>query len=400
MIETNLYKKFKNIKEKDDQIFFMYINGFRILGIADGVSNCSKGRVASATLCFALCKYFKEHPITGILHEYVNKAIDDAIEELQEVKALFDEHFNNLFEPTPQIESISTKFDIINESVNTTQEEVEIPKEIIETTETLTSTSIKSEQIEETEKAESIDKGEIVESNPNTDINEIEVNSEAKIVEEIIFPVTNELETKLQEIFSYLKIFNEMEYEDVNDFVDSLIDSVADTDFTSFNFQTTLSLNILKSESEFVELNSFNYGDSELLIISVNPSTSLIDSQISHYKIPQGDLKSYISSSKGRNGRLDISTRKLYENDLLLIGSDGTYFSKTAKESGNPFAPLHNLIIKCLKERNLYELPHLWFEKLEKMNALDDDFSMFLISCKKNIEGVEESEDTNLYETL
>ncbi|MBK9300591.1 MAG: hypothetical protein IPN14_08290 [Bacteroidetes bacterium] len=112
----------------------------------------------------------------------------------------------------------------------------------------------------------------------------------------------------------------------------------------------------------------------------------MIDSQISHYRLHPGVLNSYISSSAGRNGRLDISTRKLYENDLLLIGSDGTYFSKIVKENGNPFSPLRNLIIECVNKNTLSKLPDFWYEKLKIMNALHDDFSMFALTCNKIIE--------------
>jgi len=383
MIETNRYKKFTNVKENDDQIFFTDINGFRILGIADGVSNCSKGRVASATLCFALSKYFNEHPITGELTEYVNNAILDAIEELQDVKELFDEHFDNLFKPTQLYEKIFVETKSYNETVTIEQEEVEPLKKISESLE-VPSSSINATQTEEPEKEKINKEIRFDESIPIANESDIELKTDIEDGKTI--PVTNELETKLQEIFFYLKKFNEKEYEDVNDFVKSVLSAVTKTDAGSFNFQTTLSLNILKAENEFVELNSFNYGDSEILIISVNPSTPSIDSQISHYRLHQGDLKSYISSSKGRNGRLDISTRKLYENDLLFIGSDGTYFSKTSKVSGNPFSPLHNLIIDCLRKNKLDELPNLWFDKLKSMNALDDDFSMFLITCNKKVD--------------
>ena len=117
-----------------------------------------------------------------------------------------------------------------------------------------------------------------------------------------------------------------------------------------------ISLNILESKGEYIELNSFNFGDSEILIISINPTPPSINSQISHYRLHQGDLRSYICSSNGRNGRLDISTRKLYKNDLLLIGSDGTYFSKTAKASGNPFSPLQNLIIYFLMAMHILKI--------------------------------------------
>lgn len=386
MLEINTYHKFENVKENDDQILFTENNGFKIFVIADGVSNCSKGRVASATLCFALCKYFNEHLITGVLAEYVNIAIEDAIEELQDVKELFDEHFDNLSEPTSFPQNILIETESLMETATTKQEEAESLQESGESLEVATQPSITTEQTEEPDNEKNINGFKIAQSKLIVNESKIDLKAKSEIAEEQTIPFTNELETKLQEIFSYLKVFNDIEYDDVNEFVSSLLDSVKKTDAGSFNFQTTLSLNILKSENEFVELNSFNYGDSEILIISVNPSLPSIDSQISHYRLHQGDLKSYISSSKGRNGRLDISTRKLYENDLLLIGSDGTYFSKTSKASGNPFSPLHNLIINSIRKNKLDELPNLWFNKLKSMNALDDDYSMFLITCNREVE--------------
>jgi len=400
MIETNRYKKFKNVKENDDQIFFTDINGLRILGIADGVSNCSKGRVASATLCFALSKYFNEHPITNNLTEYVNNAIEDAIVELREVKDLFDEHFDNIIEPTPFPENILPENHIFNDTNTIKQEEAEPFKEIGESMEVPATSSINSIQIIESEKENMNIESGLENRTLIASDSDIELKSGIEIADTNTIIVTNELKNKLYEIFSYLKDFNENEYEDVNVFVKCLLSSVTKTDAGSFNFQTTLSLNILKSEREFVELNSFNYGDSELLIISVNLSPPSIDSQISHYRLHQGDLKSYISSSKGRNGRLDISTRILYENDLLLIGSDGTYFSKTSKASGNPFSPLHHLITKCLSEDKLPELPNLWFEKLKSIDSLDDDFSMFLITCNKKVELEKETNEETQSEPL
>ena len=317
--------------------------------------------------------------------------------QLQEVKALFEEHFDNLFEPKQLNKNTLTESDSFKETATTTQEEVEHPMEISENLEVPSPSSITETQTEEPKKEKAEKESRLDEDIPIANESDIELKTEIEDGKTI--PVTNELETKLQEIFYYLKEFNTEEYQDAKDFVKSLLKTVKKED-DSFIFQTTLSLNILKQGSEFAELNSFNFGDSETLIISVNPSKADINSHISHYRLQQGPLKSYISSSKGKNGRLDISTRKLYENDLLFIGSDGTYFSKTSKVSGNPFSPLHNLIIDCLRKNKLDELPNLWFGKLKSMNALDDDFSLFLITCNKKIEDVKESKDANSFETL
>ncbi|MBK9300589.1 MAG: hypothetical protein IPN14_08280 [Bacteroidetes bacterium] len=147
--ETNFYKMFINVKDKDDQIFFFDINEFRILGIADGVSTCSKGRVASATICFALYKYFKEYPITGALSVYVNNAISYAIEELQQVKTLFDEHFDSLFVTTYLPVTPFSKTDGLNESILTSIEEIEPKKEIDEKCISTSPSSINSKQTTE-----------------------------------------------------------------------------------------------------------------------------------------------------------------------------------------------------------------------------------------------------------
>lgn len=382
MIETIPYIYFKNVKENDDQIFHADIEGIRILGIADGVSNCSKGRVASATLCFALSKYFHEHPILDDLTVYAGHAIEDAIEELYDVQELFNEHYDNLFVTPQLVDEKAAETDLKREKDNYGIEDQEVVNKIRDEVSMTLPTSVN------TKEKRKLIKGKKNDYN-NTILNEIDSELEFTTNQEMVVEekpsVFNELETKLQEIFVYLKRFNGEEYENVDDFVKSILIKVRRTDSGCFNFQTTLSLNILKSGEEYVELNSFNYGDSELLIISINPITVSIDSQISHYRLHQGDLKSFISSSNGKNGRLDISMRKLYENDLLLVGSDGTFFSKTAKASGNPFSPLHNLIIGCLRSNVISQLPHLWFEKLRSMNALDDDFSMFLIECAKSL---------------
>ena len=282
MIETIPYIYFKNVKENDDQIFHADIEGIRILGIADGVSNCSKGRVASATLCFALSKYFHEHPILDDLTVYAGHAIEDAIEELYDVQELFNEHYDNLFVTPQLVDEKAAETDLKREKDNYGIEDQEVVNKIRDEVSMTLPTSVN------TKEKRKLIKGKKNDYN-NTILNEIDSELEFTTNQEMVVEekpsVFNELETKLQEIFVYLKRFNGEEYENVDDFVKSILIKVRRTDSGCFNFQTTLSLNILKSGEEYVELNSFNYGDSELLIISINPITVSIDSQISHYRL-------------------------------------------------------------------------------------------------------------------
>lgn len=354
-MNKSIYFEFNNCCKKDDQIFFLCQEVYSVTCIADGVSSCTNGRIASATICYALQKYFKNNRFDDNIIEYTKNAITESVKELKEVHALFLKYIisNSSSVDTFDLKDFDKSDDcfgqnsvIFNKLYNKgLQNPFSRKKSFLSISPALLGRVYKKSQSEY-------------------------VSAYCK------------LNKKLNDIFVSLSEYNDKEYDNLDDYIYKIIKSVSISDYDSLEFQTTLSINIIRDYESFVELHSFNYGDSEILIISADHEECQIKSQLYQYKVQQGDLNSYICSKTGENGRLDVSMRRLYGGDMLLIGSDGTYFSKTAKASGNPYSPLQNIIYKCMEESALSKVPSLWCEKIRSMNVLDDDFSMFLVCIR------------------
>lgn len=454
MIKAVLHKKFKNITHFDDQIFFQQeIRGTMILVVADGVTHCLNGRVASATVCHALGIYLSQEELPQDVDEMAIGAIEHAIAELKEVGRLFEEH---LQPPAHHMEvplqeenahdTLSAREGPAEEGVR--PEDVEESGQdagrlVAESNRPPAEPMVDAAPVETPGHPLSQDSGRKEATHLAQDMPPAPVDQETAIPEDGYLEVlgavppllagedaaadaipppsgdeaaalddkvgipaevqgegpgttedgephstsrtNNGLVEKLVAIFSGLQELNEEEYSDPQAYVCELLGGIERKwsgyrAETRVEFQTTLSLNILKYSNGFISLQSYNYGDSEVVVVlPPDFSKSRDDREVSmmHHYQRIGPLSSCISSIMGGYGRLDVSARRLYMGDILLICTDGTCLFHF-------FSQFHDLILDCFERNDLPSFPSLWYEKLNSLSKgkMGDDFSLLMVACE------------------
>jgi len=327
------YHYCNNDSHGDDQLLsFTADNGNLLIGVvADGVSTCSCGHVASAFLCFYIREYFNNHFTIGVsgdrIDEFMKRAIGFATAELKK----FTEQLQGCIPlPDETIEPTETK------------QEIDMP--------------LADEQLL---------------SQPE------EISQPVVLMDTTPQPVEDDFSKYWKQ---YVDICTALGYADVTKNETRVKAEISRKQILTFN--STVSLNVLfrRSPSEYI-LVSINYGDSELYVIAWDPVEKMIDAFFLHYKLAQEKLKTYISATDGMVGTPVIFSRHIGHNDTIVITSDGAALHYTTK-TGYPYEPFkRNFSELKSPDQHIDRLPRKWFDFLKQSNAVSDDYSMLLMEC-------------------
>lgn len=155
------------------------------------------------------------------------------------------------------------------------------------------------------------------------------------------------------------KKFNEEE-----EFIDNYIKNIMNKN-VSIEPSTTFALMII--DKEMSHLYTGILGDPVVIIIREGLT-------LCHYVSGGCDLKNYLSFKNGVSGSIDICSREIYKGDTIVMGSDGSKIFYKPDE-GFPLALFKNIV----KNENSENPAKAWLQALQEYDAIDDDFSLFII---------------------
>jgi len=312
----------------DDQICIFEKENLLVAIVADGVSMCTSGRVASLFLSYYIKEFFLKNYATQKFEnvkEFTQKSVEYAHKYLIDFSKSLNSTINNNFSSASIIDffdgmlsnfrkhSDQNKiYELLNQISNFTNNKMELLKNI----------------------------------NPNP-------------------------------FSQFEKMYNEINPNENNitDRIKKLIDNQKDS---QIEFSTTLSITIFDTSTENeIQFLTYNLGDSSVLLINNDFSF------LSHYYISDGkQLSSCISNyENGIIGKIDIANRILTFGDLLLVGSDGAKINYGPR--GYAYAPINNLLNQYLKNNHTIKgFPKHWFDYLINENQINDDFSFFIFRIK------------------
>lgn len=148
-------------------------------------------------------------------------------------------------------------------------------------------------------------------------------------------------------------------------------------------FKTNLCLAIFvkrtkRGKSEY-RLNTFVLGDPEVRIISIKNK----DNKEVYLKSSSAGLTSFISNDVpiGISGDVDFQSLSVKQDDFIILASDGANI-KFNKSSTFPYTYFINSIANIDKSGRIAEFSKHWYQLLDKENAILDDFSLITIKVK------------------
>lgn len=391
MIEIIHDHAFDNSTHHDDQMDYLKCGNKEIFIIADGVSECEVGRIASVLSC----KYAKEYFRNLIKENFSTTSSDENFKEPQE-----PENNQREYKKNGDTTIISKSFDVlITEVIDFIGDKIKGDFE-----------NIISGRLDWKEELKNYGEKygkEDIENHINS------ISLKIKNAKKPIF-IWNEITSNKINLYIFLKEKYGVEWEDsrikeiddenikvtsksnkiiylkldmekkkliltFDNITEEFIVKIEDEKikiFKKLDFQTTFALMIIDTENDYVSTGIL--GDPVIIIIKK-------DSTLFHYGISDNNsVKTYMSVEEGRMGFIDICNRKLYEGDKIVFGSDGSnIFFKTG--SGYPLQLFKNTINK-----NVEKPADAWLKKLrDDENVIDDDFSLFVIKVKEKVEVIE-----------
>lgn len=139
------------------------------------------------------------------------------------------------------------------------------------------------------------------------------------------------------------------------------------------NFESTAIIAFFKNNDIYLGM----VGDGEILQFSP-PNTFY------PYLESKGSLRTYFSTKEGLQGPIRKLHINLTQGGVLCFGSDGVKFKYVSK-GGAAFSLFINKLSAILLNKQIIEFPRIWCDTLIQNNALEDDFSMFILYLENKL---------------
>lgn len=407
--------------------------------IADGVSTCTSGRIASSFLAYYIEEYlgkkFRQELGAEELEDMACSAIEYGAQELVEfnnsihsatkllqkfyknsndLKKEYENDLNKIFK---QLNDLSVSLDEKNkEKIEDSKAHAKV-KEILEDKRAWGYLKALFGQSESEKDIESLRKNE--NSNLENEIKELnnkikklqedKINLERKIADvdhyqngiaEISFKkgtlpnylldddlydqMSKEMEVVSNQLLSIIKETlnqDERQKEVYQKIQIELLNAINKGE--KLLFKTNLCLAILvkrnRKEKSDYRLYTFVLGDPEVRVISIKNK----DNKEVYLKSSSAALTSFISNDalSGIHGNIDYKCISIKEDDFIILASDGANI-RYNKSSTFPYTYFINTIGNYDKDGKIADLAKLWYQQLAKENAISDDFSLISIKIE------------------
>jgi serine/threonine protein phosphatase PrpC len=397
-------------KHGDDYVKVFDINkNIIFIIVADGVTGCTSGRVASVYISKYLMECLNENIKSAraqdkeiYLEKIFPKALMCSIEKLKKLhsKILFFKEFDaikkntqNIIEELKDLKDHIVKSALLNMLISDVNSELrahELFRRAIEHIDKLEKlvkalqNSGKTQKINRyNERMEKI-KRDIAELATYYSYYSYDSKSFAKGVE-LLF---NELDTLMKDLEEELKsVFIEFEKiikssfenkKDTDKFYLKIRGNIDQSQPSEINFATTFALLAIEEKNmltnlPFIKVTTLCYGDTEINI--VRKASIEVFSKRPYERI----LTSFISSKEGACGSSNFVVRYINEGLAIIVSTDGAkvYYSRP---QGFPGVIFTNKLNQWIEQRKSVQgFSKDWIDFLKKENALDDDASLVVI---------------------
>lgn len=134
-----------------------------------------------------------------------------------------------------------------------------------------------------------------------------------------------------------------------------------------------------RKEKQEYRLHTFVLGDPEVRVISIRNK----DNKEVYLKSSSAALTSFVSNDVklGIQGSIDFKSISVKEDDFVILASDGANI-RYNKSNTFPYTYFINTIDSYEKDGKTADLAKLWYQQLSKENAISDDFSLITFKVK------------------
>jgi predicted nucleic acid-binding Zn-ribbon protein len=359
--------------------------------VADGVTGCTSGRVASVFLskyiqeCLESSKelkdsFFRQREI--LLEKVIEEALNCAVDKLKKLNSKVIS-LKDLFSLRKELKQIMEEIEKLQKSIDGVYEPVETFREKILTKVTEFVKRLNASQFFQIHSSRVINlQGEVrmLSQNISSFINYYQkMPSQLKSLTNNFNELWKELENKLEipKFENTIKSSIIQGQEDAEKVYADIVEKIIQSDPSKIHFDTTLALLAIEEINlplgPCIKITAIGYGDTEINIVRETTMETFIKNPSERI------LSSYISSREGTQGPRSFRSVNIREESTIIVSSDGANVWR-ATPGGYHGMIFSNKLNQWIRQKSSIEgFSKSWIGYLKTENALLDDASLAVI---------------------